>query len=71
MIYIIIGNSSFDYEIRNIIFGVFTNKEMAEEKKLELENMKKESDNYEMILGIISKEINTLIDENVKIYLGM
>ena len=71
MIYIIIGNSSFDYEIRNIIFGVFTNKEMAEEKKLELENMKKESDNYEMILEIISKEINTLIDENVKIYLGM
>ena len=41
MIYIIIGNSSFDYEVRNIIFGVFTNKEMAEEKKLELENMKK------------------------------
>ena len=71
MIYIIIGNSSFDYEVRNIIFGVFTNKEMAEEKKLELENMKKESDNYEMILEIISKEINTLIDENVKIYLGM
>lgn len=71
MIYIIIGNSSFDYEVRNIIFGVFTNKEMAEEKKLELENMKKESDNYEMILEIISKEINTLVDENVKIYLGM
>ena len=71
MIYIIIGNSSFDYEVKNIIFGVFTNKEMAEEKKLELENMKKESDNYEMILEIISKEINTLIDENVKIYLGM
>lgn len=71
MIYIIIGNSSFDYEVRNIIFGVFTNKEMAEEKKLELENMKKESDNYEMILEIISKEINTLVDENVEIYLGM
>lgn len=71
MIYIIIGNSSFDYEVRNIIFGVFTNKEIAEEKKLELENMQKESDNYEMILEIISKEINTLVDENVKIYLGM
>ena len=59
MVYILLGDSNFDYEIRNIIFGIFTDEKMAEQKKTELENIQKENGNDEMILYVISKELNS------------
>lgn len=69
MVYILLGDSSFDYEIRNIIFGIFTDEKMAEQKKTELENIQKENGNDEMILYVISKELNSTDDKNIKNYL--
>lgn len=69
MVYILLGDSSFDYEIRNIIFGIFTDEKMAEQKKIELENIQKENGNDEMILYVISKELNSTDDKNIKNYL--
>ena len=69
MIYILLGDSNFDYEIRNIIFGIFTDEKVAEQKKTELENIQKENGNDEMILYVISKELNSTDDKNIKNYL--
>ena len=69
MVYILLGDSNFDYEIRNIIFGIFTDEKMAEQKKAELENIQKENGNDEMILYVISKELNSTDDKNIKNYL--
>lgn len=69
MVYILLGDSNFDYEIRNIIFGIFTDEKMAEQKKTELENIQKENGNDEMILYVISKELNSTDDKNIKNYL--
>lgn len=69
MVYILLGDSNFDYEIRNIIFGIFTDEKIAEQKKTELENIQKENGNDEMILYVISKELNSTDDKNIKNYL--
>lgn len=69
MIYIINGYSKFDYEIKNIVFGVFNDKKQAEYHLQNLEKMQKEKGNDEMILYITKQKINYLVDENIKTYL--
>lgn len=69
MIYVISGYSRFDYEIKGIIFGVFTDKINAETTKKQLEDKQKKNGANEMILSIEEYEINALIDKNIKNYL--
>ena len=69
MIYIINGYSQYDYEIKNIVFGIFTDKKQAEYQKAELEKIQASNGTDEMILYITEYELNSLVDKNIKNYL--
>lgn len=71
MIYIINGYSQFDYEINNIVFGVFTDKKQAEYHKKQLEDLQVKNGANEMILSIKELKINSLDDEKIKNYLSL
>ena len=69
MIYLLIGDSRFDYELKNIIFGIYTNKEKAKENKKQLEKKQKENNNTEIELYIKEEKINSLNEKNIKYYI--
>lgn len=69
MIYILNGYSKYDYEISNIIFGIFTDKKQAELNKTELEKIQANNGIDEMILYITEYKLNSLVDKNIKNYL--
>ena len=60
--YIIYGASQYDYELKNIIFGVYDDKKQAEEDLNTLEKLK-ENDEFE--LYIVYYEKNKILENNL------
>lgn len=59
--YIICGRSQYDYELKNIIFGVYDDKKQAEEDLNTLEILKED----EFELYIVYYEKNKILENNL------
>lgn len=61
--YCLFKNSKFDYEIKDVLLGIFDTMESAEKMKEKAEEIEDEDLREEMVYSIVFIEKNTLIEE--------